>query len=101
MNYTEIVVRLVPPPTSALDALRSATSYSSASEPTRTYNALVYTDLDLPPLKHPDPPGGRAARPATVAGLPLASVEQVTVRWSRYQEYLALFVEGEKDPGRI
>lgn len=97
-RYDEIIVRLVPARSDEGSASWSTDS-GGAYENRRAYDALVYTDLDLPFLR----PGSasRASledRPAQIAGLPLASIGHVVVRWGRYQEYLAAFLRGSKNP---
>jgi hypothetical protein len=64
--------------------------------PTGAYEAFVYTNLNLSGFSPRDP--GRVPKSDEKTTMPLVAVEQVVVKWSRYQEYLAYFVEGSKDP---
>lgn len=93
-SYAEIVVKISP---ARMWGSGSVTlTGSRMKEAKRTYDALIYTHLQIPALTRPDkPPPGQ---PQEVAGIPLAGTESLTVKWSRYQEYLAAFVEGEKAP---
>src|SRR5438552_8037063 len=102
-RYAEIVVRLSTVLQSTIEEVRASGSvglYSSGTptETMKTYTARVYTTLNLPLSKPPKDSVAQTNQPEMFAGLPLAGVEQVTVRWARYQEYLALFLDGEKDP---
>lgn len=93
--YAEIVVKINPARIWTANTARSTGDDDyGLREIKRTYDALVYTHLELPKLKRSEKPP--AGQPDNVAGLPLAGREKLTVRWSRYQEYLAAFVEGEK-----
>jgi hypothetical protein len=95
-HYAEIIVRVVPRRLSTFEEQRAFISSRSSDEPIGAYDALIYTELDTPVLtRHDRPPRGQ---PDTVAGLPLAAVEYIHVRWSRYLEYLAAFLEEEKAP---
>src|SRR5687767_13163025 len=94
-SYEEIVVKISPARMWSSGSVRLTTDVSSrVNEAKRSYDALIYTQLQLPQLKRPDkPPSGQ---PHEIAGLPLVGRELLTVRWSQYQEYLAAFVEGDK-----
>jgi hypothetical protein len=94
-RYAEIVIKVSPARLNTRQQLSSIES-SRDTENKRAYDALIYTSLSLPnisPAKK-TPPG----QPDSVAGMPLVGVEQIKMRWSHYQEYLAAFVEGEKAP---
>lgn len=93
--YAEIVVKISPARTWSSGSVRLSGEVSSRlREAKRSYDALVYTHLKFPKLERPEttPPG----QPEEVAGLPLAGIETLTVRWSHYQEYLAAFLEAVK-----
>src|SRR5436190_24368333 len=93
-SYAEIVVKITPARLSTSGGRLLGQPNRPSGEAKRAYDALVYTNLSIPQLKRPDkPPPGQ---PDQIAGLPLAGKERITVRWNRYQEYLAAFVEGEK-----
>lgn len=96
-SYAEIVVKITPARIWSSGSVKLTENVSSRlSEAKRSYDALIYTKLDIPRLERPTtPPPGQ---PGEIAQLPLAGQETLTVRWSRYQEYLAAFVEGEKRP---
>ena len=94
--YDEIVVRIVPVRYRITQQQSSGAQEGSSEVAKRSYNALIYTKLNLPKIEPQTmPPPGQ---PKTVAGLPFVGKEHFTVRWNRYQEYLAAFVEGEKAP---
>lgn len=93
-SYAEIVVKITPARLSTSGGRLLSQPNPPTGEAKRAYDALVYTSLSVPQLKPPDkPPPGQ---PDQIAGLPLVGKERITVRWNRYQEYLAAFVEGEK-----
>lgn len=94
-SYAEIAVKISPAHLWSSGSVRLTSDVGSRlSEAKRSYDALIYTHLNIPTLSPPEkPPPGQ---PREVAGLPLAGKEELTVRWSRYQEYLAAFVEGDK-----
>ncbi len=96
-SYAEIVVKITPARIWSSGSVKLTENVSSRlSEAKRSYDALIYTKLEIPRLERPTaPPPGQ---PGEIAQLPLAGKETLTVRWSRYQEYLAAFVEGEKRP---
>ena len=96
-SYAEIVVKISPARMWSSGSVKLTEDVSSRlSEAKRSYDALIYTKLEIPRLERPTaPPPGQ---PGEIAQLPLAGKETLTVRWSRYQEYLAAFVEGEKRP---
>ena len=90
-RLAQIIIRIVP-------ASSTTSPNQTTREPVRSYDALIYASM---PITWPNgitiltPPPGR---PSSMAGLPLIAVEHITVRWNRYQEYLAGFFEGEKAP---
>ena len=93
-SFEEIVVRVVPSRFTTSKATEVDNFPSSSAEPIRSYDALIYTNVNIPwlaPLASP-----LSGQSPLVAGLPLTAIERVVVRWSRYQDYLAAFVEGEK-----
>jgi len=94
--YQEIVVKVVPARPTTPQVAQFDSFSSSSKEPTRSYDALIYTDLNIPWLTLPVSP--LPSQPQVVAGLSLAGIEHLVVRWSRFTEYLAAFVEGEKAP---
>jgi len=96
-SYAEIVVKITPARLWSSGSVKLTEDVSSRpSEAKRSYDALIYTNLQIPRLNLPEtPPSGQ---PTEIAGLPLAGQETLTVRWSHYQEYLAAFVEGKKRP---
>jgi len=96
-SYAEIVVKISPARMLSSGSVKLTEDVTSrSSEAKRSYDALIYTNLQIPRLQRPDsPPPGQ---PNEIAQLPLAGQETLIVRWSRYQEYLAAFVEGEKRP---
>lgn len=94
--YGEIVVKVVPARPTTSQPAQFDSFRSSSKEPTRSYDVLIYTSLSIPWLTPPASP--LSSQPQVVAGLSLAAIEHLVVRWSRYQEYLAAFVEGEKNP---
>jgi hypothetical protein len=76
-----------------------STDPSTGGEPSQSYDVLLYTDLPIfssGPAIEP-PPG----QPKNIAGRPLAAVEQITVAWSRYEEYLAHFLSGARSPSHM
>lgn len=93
VRYNEVVVRCIPQP--GITEMRRQRSRPPGDAATQAYAALIYTDLDMPSLRITDP--APAGQPRDVAGLPLVGVEQIVVRWSRYQDYLRMFSGGEKD----
>lgn len=96
-SYAEIVVKITPARIWSSGSVKLTEDVSSRlSEAKRSYDALIYTNLQIPRLRRPDKPP--PDQPGEIAGLPLAGQETLTVRWSHYQEYLAAFVEGEKRP---
>jgi hypothetical protein len=97
-RYQEVVVRLMPLPASDSDRSRS---YSRSRETVRSYSALVYTNLNLGQAARPTLSGPLADEPMTMGGLPLSSLEQVSIRWGQYQEYLANFIIGAKGPSQF
>ncbi len=92
-DYDDIVVRVVPMRHGRVEQARAGDVAALATEAgSRAYEARVYTTL---------PEFGRRAhrRPESddaLSGLPLVAVEEIVVRWGRYAEYLAAFLEGEK-----
>lgn len=93
-SHAEIVIK-ISPARSTTSSPRQFESSSPNRESKRTYDALVYTDLPVPLSRPEKPPAGQ---PDRIAGLPLVGREKITVRWSRYQEYLGAFLEGDKAP---
>jgi hypothetical protein len=64
--------------------------------PVRSYTVLTYTNLDVPlPPPEESIVAGRARE---VGGLRLAGTGRITVRWTRYKEYLDYFYELMKAP---
>src|SRR5437899_8744509 len=94
--YQEIVVKVVPARPTTSQAVQFDSFRSSSTEPTRSYDALIYTSLNIPWLMPPVSP--LSSQSQVFARLPLAAIEHLVVRWSRYLGYLAAFVEGEKVP---
>jgi hypothetical protein len=94
-SYAEIVVKVTPARMWAYGSARSGGDVDTRlKEAKRSYDALVYTNLQIPKLKPSDkPPPGQ---PDKIVGLKYVGKERITVRWSRYLEYLAAFVEGDK-----
>lgn len=88
-RFEEVVVRLFPARSSSPAARRS-----SQGEATRTYDALIYSNMELDGLG-PAPPY-YVEQYGQLDNLGLVAVEHITVRWSRYHEYLDAFVEGDK-----
>lgn len=124
-SYTEFVVKIVPgreitPPALAvaeggdeaapanqstpLDPapLQKVAEGSDKAAPAavtfKVYDALIYTNAGLPETPKLETPCGErpADWPESVAGLPLAGVEQVKIHWDRYRAYLFAFFFGEK-----
>lgn len=97
-RYAEIVIKVAPArlTTRGRPQPPSPVQSSPYAEAKQTYDVLIYANLPLPMISGSAelPPG----QPETIAGIPLAGVERITVRWSHYQEFLAAFVEGEKGP---
>lgn len=94
-RYAEIVIKVSPARLNTREQLSGMES-SRNTENKRAYDALIYTNLNLPNIKPVTKtlPG----QPDNIAGMPLVGIEQIKMRWSRYQEYLAAFVEGDKAP---
>ena len=98
-RYADIFVRLLPSRSN-----RDETWSKRGS--TRSYDAFVYTDLPLDNLSPVEraPESSVYSRtsaprnPSVFASQPLVAQERLIVRKSRYQEYLAAFLEGEKTP---
>jgi len=88
-RFEEVVIRLLPSRSTQSESRRS-----SSGEATRSYDALVYSNMELQGLGTAPPI--YAEQYAELDTLGLVGVEQVSVRWSRYHEYLDAFVEGEK-----
>src|SRR5437867_1078974 len=67
---------------------------TSASDRPRTYDVAIYSANPIPGV------GASQTRslgsPSTVAGLPFVGSEWIEIPWALYQEYLGMFVEGEK-----
>ncbi|MGA9998098.1 MAG: hypothetical protein WBP93_21975 [Pyrinomonadaceae bacterium] len=96
-RFEEIVVRLIPSRLSPSEETKLRRS--STSETTRSYDALVYANMEINPL-HPLPPM-YLEQYGQIDNLTLVAVEQVGVRWGHYKEYLEAFIEGEKDPNHM
>jgi hypothetical protein len=94
----EIYIRLVPSRSDSSPEF-ARRNRRPGEGPTRAYDALIYTNLNLPGFSHLDP--GPVPQSDEATTIPLAAVEQVVVKWSRYEEYLADFVEGLKEPGKM
>jgi hypothetical protein len=92
--FTEVVLRIIPARMTTSERQSSSESFSSSESTKRLYDVLIYTDLDIPGIRRQTapPPSQRE----TIAELPFAGSERITVHWSKYQNYLAAFVEGEK-----
>lgn len=95
----EIIIKIMPSRPGISEDTLSRSSPSVTKEPAQSYDALIYTNLSLPWLILPTSP--LPGQPQTIAKLPLAAIEHVVVRWSNYREYLAAFVEGEKNPSSM
>jgi hypothetical protein len=78
--------------------MRRSDLQRSTAEPRRTYETLVYSNL-------PDIRIGGAAvsdtAPREIGGLQLVGRDEIRIRWSSYEEYLRMFLEGEKAPGMM
>jgi hypothetical protein len=59
------------------------------------YDALVYSQLTLPVA----PPATNRTYPAVQRSLPLRGVERITIDRTKYANWLAFFIEGEKSMG--
>jgi len=95
-SYAEIVIKISPSRSTTSSPRQFSGSGSPSKESKRTYDALIYSKFPVPQLTVPErTPVGQ---PNEISGLPLIGRERITVRWSRYQEYLAAFVEGDKAP---
>jgi hypothetical protein len=92
----EIYIRLAPSPPDLSQELQSSESRKTVQELMRSYDAFIYTNLTLPGLSPRDP--SQPIEKDSLTMLPLVAIEHVVVKWSRYQDYLATFVEGTKDP---
>ncbi len=92
----EIAVRCVPGPRTLADQAAQSNVQGDAA---RSYDALIYARMGVPNLRNPKDAGYDPA--GELAGLPLVGVENIRVRWGRYQEYLASFLEGAKDPAKM
>lgn len=94
--YSEIIVRIIP---ARRESSQQQQSGGSGSDPSsggsrRSYNVLIYTELELPKIaRDSKPPAGQ---PYNFAGLPYAGRERIVVIWDHYEEFLAAFVEGIK-----
>jgi hypothetical protein len=83
---------------SASDEAESRGRRRSASQSGRTaYTVLVYSTLSFE-LPRELPYDLARATEKSLAGLPLAGVARLEVGWSRYEDYLAAFLQGEKAP---
>lgn len=99
-RFADIVIKVVPQLPNLGAEQRTPNSYRSGDEQVRAYHALIYASIDVPGINLSSLSGVRLERALRepVAGLPLAGVEGISVRWGRYQSYLADFVVGSKDP---
>lgn len=92
-RYEEIVVRVVPTHYSPTQksAQRKDSKYEmgagAPSRAPRSYDALIYTRLDIESLASPNTSYNLA--PEHIGGLLFAGMEELTVRWDLYDEYLA------------
>jgi hypothetical protein len=100
-RHSEIIIRAAPAVLSIddVDAMRGRRGYGH--EHGQAYDALIYTDLDLPMLAPLDLDTAPPNQPHEMAGLPLRAVEHLEVRWGSYQQYLASFVAGGKAPAQM
>lgn len=94
LRFEEIVIRILQSTEASWEGKPGSFTQRPDDSTIRSYDAFVYTDVEVPFLAHAQgPPPGQ---PATFLSKPLAAVEHLQVRWSRYEEYLADFVEGDK-----
>ncbi|HKP53156.1 MAG TPA: hypothetical protein VJ183_10955 [Chloroflexia bacterium] len=116
-EFDEVVIRLTPTPLNIIAESQAKRVSGQEYEQTHSYDVLVYTNVtDIVSLLSEslvtnqiegvgttvEVGNAQAYRHAqSLAGLPLAGVERVVVRWSGYQEYLSLFRRGTKDPNRF
>ena len=99
-RFADIVIKVVPQLPNLGAEQRAPNRYQSGDEQVRAYHALIYANIGVPGINLSSLTGIRLERALRepVAGLPLAGVEGISVRWGRYQSYLADFVDGSKDP---
>lgn len=88
----EVIIRIVEAERSRTERAMSKHGSVSDTERIRHYNALVYTELPIFQGAS-SPPRGQSE---WLRELPLASVEQLSIHWGRYQEYLGAFIAEEK-----
>jgi hypothetical protein len=98
-RQNEIYIRLSPALHTLREEFRQSTT-SSVGEMTSSYDAYIYTHMSIPGLGQT----GSSNLPNTIdplTSMPLRAIEHVVVRWNRYQEYLASFFDGTKDPMKM
>lgn len=117
-EFDEVVVRLTPTLLSIAGESQARHATMPQSEATHSYDVLIYTDVpdivrllasgqEASDVDEPDTVvdgsklRAQGSKAQSLAGLPLAGVERVVVRWNRYQEYLDLFRIGAKDPNHF
>jgi hypothetical protein len=88
-RYTEFIVMVVSQPSDPSE-LNSA---SDQPEQTRSYNAFVYGDLEVPGLIPIS--GTPEDQPAELGDLHLLGAEKVVINWTAYKKYKSIFHEGE------
>jgi hypothetical protein len=101
-RYAEVVVELRPMGGSGMyDASApesQALSTSTASERVQSYQALIYAD----PTEFSHLAGPLKGYPCNQRGdLPLIAVEEISVRWSAYENYLAAFAASESTASAV
>jgi hypothetical protein len=84
-QFLEVIVRVLP---------RAAAV--TPNDDRRVYTALVYCEEPLKNLQSPDNLSRISQSLLSCRGLPLVGDESIRIRWTKYQEYIASFVEGEK-----
>ncbi len=87
----EVIVRVV-----STGGARSSDTISSSSEftGTQSFNALVYTRLQLTGMNPFAEPLEEEA--LELSGFPLVALEKIVVNWSSHRDYRSAFVMGEK-----
>lgn len=92
-RYAEVIVRIAPSRNQTSDELVVAVPLTTDKAGTRSYDAIIYADIELPGLQTTNDFSPYEAK--ELRGFPLRGVEQVVVCWASYREYRASFTRGE------